>query len=418
MVEPVNLAQIYGAVDSARANDMRMRDAQRQAQREDLEMRRYQTQEDERLALRDAFRNSVDEGGNLDEKTLLSNLYRVSPEKALEVRQGLSQRAAEAQKLQSQAQRDQLENRKATAAYLRDRAATVGDEGSYQAYLDEARQLGAQFVNTAPPSFNPDWVMSQVRNADTFLTQMTPKFERVDLGGRVQVVDVNPFTNPSIKGTQFDKTLTPDAVASNQRMREEGALNRAVTVRGQDLSAGTARRGQDITQAKASAPGKAPLTATSQKELFEADEIAQASQNAIGMLNEALTLNKKAYSGYGAKPRAVLRSNLPGESGAADATINLDNLMTGQALESLKATFGGMPTEGERKILLDIQASADKTPTQREQILKRAIQAANKRLSFSKNKSQALRTGTYFTDGVPILENNQQPGVVDFGSLK
>lgn len=142
---------------------------------------------------------------------------------------------------------------------------------------------------------------------------------------------------------------------------------------------------------------KTPLSSAAQKELFESDEIAQSSKNAIGMLQEAKNLNGKAYSGYGAKTRATIRSNLPGESTGANATVELDNLMTGQALESLKATFGGMPTEGERKILLDMQASADKTPQQRQAILDRAIAAAERRVQFNEQKSNALRSGEYFS---------------------
>lgn len=137
------------------------------------------------------------------------------------------------------------------------------------------------------------------------------------------------------------------------------------------------------------------LSATAEKELFEADDGVQAGKNIIGILNSALDINDKAYSGYGAKMRAVARSNLPGQSEAADATINLDNMMTGQALESLKMVFGGMPTEGERKILLEMQASAEKTPEQRKQIITRAIEAAKKRVIFNTNKAKALRSGTH-----------------------
>lgn len=137
------------------------------------------------------------------------------------------------------------------------------------------------------------------------------------------------------------------------------------------------------------------LSATAEKELFEADDNIKAGNSTIGLLKQALELNDKAYSGYFAKGRAVVRSNLPGDSEAADATVNLDNIMTSQALESLKSTFGGAPTEGERKILLDIQASADKTPKQREELIKRAIQASEQRLVFNTNKAKSLRSGTY-----------------------
>lgn len=137
------------------------------------------------------------------------------------------------------------------------------------------------------------------------------------------------------------------------------------------------------------------LSATAEKELFEADDNIKAGNSTIGLLKQALELNSQAYSGVGANLRAKIRSNLPGESPSANATVNLDNIMTTQALESLKTTFGAAPTEGERRILLDIQASADKTPKQREEIIARAIKAAEQRLIFNTNKARSLRSGAY-----------------------
>jgi len=159
------------------------------------------------------------------------------------------------------------------------------------------------------------------------------------------------------------------------------------------------------------------MPAAMQKELLESDDAVQSGKVVTGLLGKALELNDVAYSGYGAKPRAVLRSNLPGQSSEADATINLDNIMTGQALESLKSTFGAAPTEGERKILMDIQASADKTPAQRRQIIERAIAAAQTRAGYAAKKAQAIRDGSYLTQGV---EPQPQSGTksVSWGDLK
>lgn len=150
------------------------------------------------------------------------------------------------------------------------------------------------------------------------------------------------------------------------------------------------------------------LSPTAQKELFEADDAVVSSQNAIGLLNQALDLNKEAYFGPTAKLRAQGVSLLPGESKGANASINLDNLMTGQALETLRATFGGMPTEGERKVLLEMQASLDKTPSQREEILKRAINLAQRRIQVNQEKAKSLRGGTYFKES-PVPVDPSQP---------
>lgn len=156
---------------------------------------------------------------------------------------------------------------------------------------------------------------------------------------------------------------------------------------------------QAALAAKPGAGGKpVNLSTTAQKELFEADDAVQSSQAVISLLGQAAKLNDIAYSGYGAAERAKIRSNLPGESAEANATIDLNNIITGQALESLKAIFGGMPTEGERAILMDMQASVDKTPKQRAAMIERAKTAAERRLKFNEEKAKGLRDGSYMTE--------------------
>lgn len=157
--------------------------------------------------------------------------------------------------------------------------------------------------------------------------------------------------------------------------------------------------GPDGKPVSAPKKGAAGLSATAQKELFEADDAVQNGMGAISSLNKAMELNNKAYSGVGASARATLRSNLPGGSEAADATIAMENIIKDQALTSMKSIFGGNPTEGERAILLDLQASASKTPKQREEILTRATQAAQRRLDFNKQKADSLRGGSYMSEG-------------------
>ena len=142
------------------------------------------------------------------------------------------------------------------------------------------------------------------------------------------------------------------------------------------------------------------MSVTLQKELLESDDAVQSAAAIIKTLTAAKEKNEKAYSGYAAKARATLVSNVGG-SESANATIDLDNMMTGQALESLKSIFGAAPTEGERKILMDMQASADKSPTQREAIMDRAMLAVKIRGEYATAKAKAIRGGSYLTDGIP-----------------
>ncbi len=145
--------------------------------------------------------------------------------------------------------------------------------------------------------------------------------------------------------------------------------------------------------------GKGGLSATLQKELIESDDMVDSAKSTIGTLRQALKVNEAAYSGYGAKTRALIRSNLPGSSPGADSTIELDNLIGSQALSGMKAIFGGNPTEGERAILLDLQASSSKTPAQRKVIIERGIAAAEKRQGLSASRAESIRSGSYLSSG-------------------
>lgn len=225
------------------------------------------------------------------------------------------------------------------------------------------------------------------------------------------IAKMNPDSAKNLPQT-YDKAEIEAAMqmgipVAEKMKQKKDELDRYFSERNQNLNREVAIRGQDIASRDRQAAiegrkkGGVMLSATAQKELFEADDTVQSSKAVIGLLDKAITLNDKAYSGYAAGERAKLRSNLPGESDQANATVDLNNIITGQALESLKAVFGGMPTEGERAILMDMQASVDKTPAQRATIIARAKSAAERRLKFNAEKAKRLRSGAYMTEGVP-----------------
>lgn len=140
-----------------------------------------------------------------------------------------------------------------------------------------------------------------------------------------------------------------------------------------------------------------PMNATIQKEIFEADEAVQAGEATISGLTRALELNQVAYDGPFADQRSAAAALFGNQEGIA--TQELKNVVTAQALESLKAVFGGMPTEGERKILLEIQGSVDQPKPVREAIYKRAMAAAERRMEANRAKAGGLRSGEYFDPG-------------------
>lgn len=138
------------------------------------------------------------------------------------------------------------------------------------------------------------------------------------------------------------------------------------------------------------------MSAGAQKELFETNDAITAGNNAITNLTDALKYSQQAYDGLGASQRAYARGMIGGGSDEATATAMLDNITKGNALDQLKATFGGAPTEGERAILLQLQGSANMPRAQREAVYARALQMAKARLASNQAKAESLRNGSYF----------------------
>lgn len=154
---------------------------------------------------------------------------------------------------------------------------------------------------------------------------------------------------------------------------------------------------------------QAPLTATDKKAILEADDAVLAITAVIEQLTSVITpdasgksLNDRAGSGMFAGAQSFAARNDPTgffDDATGQATTELQNIVLGQALSSLKSIFGAAPTEGERKILIDLQASIDKTPAERKSIIDRAIRMAKARLKFNQDRAAMLRGGSYYKSG-------------------
>jgi len=172
--------------------------------------------------------------------------------------------------------------------------------------------------------------------------------------------------------------------------------------------------GKPVFVSRRDAIGKTPVTtakgkglsAASQKELFDTEDAISGSKQAIKAFDQALAINDKAMGGFGAGALATAGSVLPDalRPNAIDSTQELDNILQGSALPQLKAIFGGMPTEGERAILLDVQGSSSKPASVRKGIFKRAKTAAENRIKYNSQKAKQIRDGTFFGEegGVDI----------------
>jgi hypothetical protein len=151
-----------------------------------------------------------------------------------------------------------------------------------------------------------------------------------------------------------------------------------------------------------------PLSATDKKAIMEADDGILAANTAIEALRTAKQLSPRALSGWGAGAKASVANNLPdylvpdgliASPQKAEATAELENVVTSQALAQLKSIFGAAPTEGERKILMDIQGSIGQPNNVRQKIYDRGIAMAERRLGFNQQRANELRGGSYYKPG-------------------
>lgn len=205
------------------------------------------------------------------------------------------------------------------------------------------------------------------------------------------------------KGEQMKQTLEIGKMqiqALDARGQDTAELKR--DMQNKELAFKKWQTEQELTNKKDVAGMKggkgAALSATAQKELFEADDSIASAKNVMRALDRALELNPKAYEGSTASTRAKALGYVPGKFADADATVELNNIVTGQTLEQLRSVFGATPTEGERKIMVEVQGSVDLKASQRQAVYERAKAAAQRRFELNQNKAKQLREGTYFSE--------------------
>lgn len=127
----------------------------------------------------------------------------------------------------------------------------------------------------------------------------------------------------------------------------------------------------------------------------ETEASLQGLRAAEASLREALAISPRAYEGPFASQRAATAGATNIDPAGAVATRTFNNIMTEQALSQLRAIFGGNPTEGERKVLSDMQASTNMSRAEREALLKRAIDSVQNRVRDSERRLGEVIRGEY-----------------------
>lgn len=274
---------------------------------------------------------------------------------------------------------------------------------------DDVKQHLANIVTAAPAELQPQH-LERARQMISSIPADLGQFEgwrQQQLEGLMTAGDQMKFRLPDANARLSSDTQRRNADVAAATSRENNRNTVAATRYGIDQRTALGREGIAATNSRAAAKAKPAgpikLSSTLEKELIEADDVVNTSRTSADSLKRALELNEKAFDGPLASKRAgallLIRPNDP----AALATQQFENIVLSDALGSMKSIFGGNPTEGERQILLDLQAAPSKPRTARAAILKRAQEAATRRAGLAKQRSQAIRSGTY-TSQNPVDE--------------
>ena len=126
----------------------------------------------------------------------------------------------------------------------------------------------------------------------------------------------------------------------------------------------------------------------------DADILSQAA--AINLLEEALTLNENSYTNSLPDTLAKgIASMTDPDSEKYMNTEKLMNVLSKGALMTLKATFGGNISDGERAANLDLQGTSSKSLEARRDIIQQALDTMRELQSETEDKLALISSGSY-----------------------
>lgn len=285
------------------------------------------------------------------------------------------------------------------------------------------RLLGGAPLPTAPgPAMGDELtgvnVESQYRRdpMDAMRMAMTPGgMDAMQLSPQLSNLLSQNVGQQVVGGSIYDRatgqfTRPPEEQKPVTRIGSEDLGDRIVTYFS-DGSTQTQRKG---VAPSAKSTGIADLSKDERERVYKARDTIRASTDILSGLESALSLSDVAFEGPLAGTRATTATVLPDiiEPEGAKATLEFDALLKQQVLPQLKTVFGGNPTEGERKILLELQGSSSMPRRVRNSIIKRAIDAAKRRSQSAAEEVQQIIGGTYFD--LPQAETPTAPQVPSF----
>lgn len=287
-----------------------------------------------------------------------------------------------------------------------DRAFRAYNGGGDPNYVPNVRRWMPQGEQAAPGGAAPAGGVAP--QAQPQLDALNIEIERV---GRVAATG-NPMAQTYLQelrdrrgmmiaqqGRMDQQSFQAQQAAEAQRAREAQAQQQREFQAEQARQAAADRTAQAELQARLAREGReaergrlSPAEITLRE---ETEDRLAGTVSARNALTEALRLSPQAFAG----PLAELRGRAVGVTGmdpaTASATTQFGSIMTEQALSQLRSIFGGNPTEGERRILIDMQASPSMSRIEREDLINRALAAVRTREAAARARLDEVVSGQY-----------------------
>jgi hypothetical protein len=138
------------------------------------------------------------------------------------------------------------------------------------------------------------------------------------------------------------------------------------------------------------------------KSIREDEDAMHAAKGVVKNLDEALRLNDLAFANTPADRAQYnkLKTTNPNDP-RVKATEDLENLVGLNTIGSLKTTFGGNPTEGERSALKELGGLGTANKEIRGKIFKRAATALNESIDYRDARIKKIESGGYRKSPAP-----------------
>lgn len=339
-VNYINLADIDRSIQQSRLGDMQIQNAQLAQQDRQRELERQGRADQQQMQLRDIYAKS---GGDLNKAR--SELYN----------QGFYEQGGALDKQIGEQSKQKADIDKTT---LETNAKRIGLIGNGMKFLvdnpskENALMTFNQLRNTGVIDQNqydeftgqlPDDPAMIKRGAEVLFRgaldakDQIAKFETRDTGGQVMTQQIDPITGQIKTVGTIAKTQSPDSIANNQRMMAEGAANRGVTMRGQNMADSRAREaatraggagGEKLTQDMRSTGQYAARMVAAENLLGQTKEQAPSvTERIAGVAGETAANLARSPDRQNAlqAQRDWVRAKLRKESGAAIGVDEMEN---------------------------------------------------------------------------------------------